>query len=79
MIIKKEVKSFRINWISFVVAFLLGTVYIYISEPPVRTVIKYPTPYNVNKIVYKNENEQCYMYNAEEVKCTNNDFPQPLI
>ncbi len=72
-------KTFKINWISFFVAFLLGIFYVYISSPPIRSVIKYPTPYNANKIVYSNHNKQCYKYNAEEVKCTETSITQPII
>jgi len=72
-------KTFKINWISFFVAFLLGIFYVYISSPPIRSVIKYPTPYNANKIVYLNHNKQCYKYNAEEVKCTESSITQPII
>jgi hypothetical protein len=72
-------KTFKINWFSFFFAFLLGVIYVYISSPPIRSIIKYPTPYNVNKIVYKNHNQQCYKYSAEEVKCSGTSLIQPII
>jgi len=75
----QENKTFRINWFSFVFAFILGAIYVYISSPPIRNVIKYPTPYNANKIVYKNNDNQCYKYSAEEVKCTASSLTQPII
>jgi hypothetical protein len=75
----KDNKIFKINWFSFVFAFILGIIYIYISSPPIRSVIKYPTPYNANKIVYMNHNKQCYKYNVEEVKCNEASITQPII
>ena len=72
-------KTFRINWYSFIIAFLLGVIYVYISSPPIRNIIKYTTPYNANKIVYRDHNQQCYKFNAEEVKCTETSITQPII
>jgi hypothetical protein len=75
----KDTRMFRMNWLSFFLAFILGIFYVYISSPPIRNVIKYPTPYNANKIVYMNHDNQCYKYNAEEVKCTDASLTQPII
>lgn len=75
----KDTRMFRMNWLSFFLAFVLGIFYVYISSPPIRNVIKYPTPYNANKIVYMNHDNQCYKYNAEEVKCTEASLTQPII
>lgn len=75
----KDTRMFRINWLSFFLAFILGIFYVYISSPPIRNVIKYPTPYNANKIVYMNHDNQCYKYNADEVKCTEASLTQPII
>lgn len=75
----KDTRMFRMNWLSFFLAFVLGIFYVYISSPPIRNVIKYPTPYNANKIVYMNHDNQCYKYNADEVKCTEASLTQPII
>jgi|UniRef100_A0A6C0KB91 hypothetical protein len=72
-------RTFRINWFSFIFAFILGSIYVYISSPPIRNIIKYPTPYNANKIVYRDHNQSCYKFNAEEVKCTETSLTQPII
>jgi hypothetical protein len=72
-------RVFRINWFSFIFAFLLGAIYVYISSPPIRNIIKYPTPYNANKIVYMDNNRQCYKYKVEEVKCSQASLTQPII
>ena len=75
----KDEKIFKMNWFSFAFAFLLGIIYVYISSPPIRSIIKYPTPYNANKIVYMDHNRQCYKYSAEEVKCKESSLTQPII
>lgn len=72
-------KKFRFNIIAFIVAFLLGITYVYLAAPKVKNIIKYPTPFNSNKVVYKSYNEMCYKYNAEEVKCTANAINQPIL
>lgn len=76
---KTEEKIFRMNWYSFFIAFALGIFYVYISSPKPRIIIKYPTPYNVNKTLYKTDEGICYKYQAEEVKCDNTTIPQPIM
>ena len=49
-------KVFKFNFIAFFIAFFLGLTYVYLSVPKQRVIIKYPTPYNANKLIYKNEN-----------------------
>ena len=75
----KDTRMFRMNWLSFFLAFILGIFNYKFNSPPIRNVIKYPTPYNANKIVYMNHDNQCYKYNAEEVKCTEASLTQPII
>lgn len=72
-------KVFKFNFLAFIVAFAIGILYVYISTPKPKIVIKYPTPYNCNKIVYRNDNDICYKYSLEEVKCTDKAIEQPLI
>lgn len=72
-------KHFRLNIISFVIAFIIGMIYVYINAPEQRLIIKYPTPYNVNKMVYKGLSDDCYKFKAKEVKCTQNAIEQPII
>lgn len=75
----KNKKGFQIYWIPFFVSFALGMFYVYISSPKQRIVIKYPTPYNAERIYYQNDDGICYKYKAEEVKCTSSAFDQPIL
>jgi len=72
-------KKFNFNFIAFFIAFAIGILFIYLSSPKQKIIIKYPTPYNSNKIVYKNENDICYKYDVEEIKCSDNAITQPII
>jgi len=53
--------------------------YVYIAAPKPKIIIKYPTPYNANKIVYRNDNDICYKYKVDEIKCSDNAIDQPII
>lgn len=75
----QEQKIFRMNWYSFFLAFALGIFYVYISSPKPRIIIKYPTPFNANKVFYKSDEDVCYKYNVKEVKCDSSAIPQPII
>jgi hypothetical protein len=74
----KEEKIFRVNWYAFFLALAVGIFYVYISSPQPRLVIKYPTPYNANKVVYQNDDNVCYKYKAEEVECSQSAISQPI-
>ena len=41
---------------------------IHINTPP-KVVIKYPTPDNVKKTVYRDTADTCYKYKAKQVQC----------
>jgi hypothetical protein len=74
-----EKKSFKFNILAFVIAFALGIFYVYFSSPAQNIVVKYPTPYNSNKIVYKGLNDECYKFKTKEVKCTDKAIDQPIV
>ena len=59
-----------VNPIAFIAAFCLGIFIVYISVPEPKVIIKYPTPDNVEKNVYKDMSDTCYKYKAKEVKCS---------
>lgn len=76
---EEQEKIFKFNFIAFIIAFAVGIFYVYISTPKPKIVIKYPTPYNSTKIVYRNDNDVCYKYDVEEIKCNDKAIDQPLI
>lgn len=71
-----------INVFWFVMAFSIGMLAVYITAPPPTIVVKFPTPYNVGKVMYRDKADNCYRYAAEEVKCpsdTSQIRPQPIL
>lgn len=72
-------KVFKFNFIIFFFALAIGILFVYLSTPKQKIIIKYPTPYNANKIIYKNENDFCYKYEVSEIKCTDKAINQPII
>ena len=74
-----EKKRFKFNIAAFVVAFVLGIFYVYFSSPVKQIVVKYPTPYNSNKIVYKGLNGDCFKFKAKEVQCNKKAIDQPIV
>ena len=46
-----------------------GLLFCYLSSPPPHVVVKFPTPYNADSTVYKDESNTCYKYAAEQVAC----------
>ena len=41
----------------------------YLLTPDTEVILRYPTPDNAGKIVYRDHNDVCYKYKAHEVKC----------
>ena len=56
----------------FLISFCIGIFLVYISTPKPKIIIKYPTPQNAGKIIYKDNSGLCYKYLAKEVKCPRN-------
>ena len=57
-----------INVSIFLITFLIGLIYIYNFDYN-RKVEVNTTPYNIDKIEYKDEAENCYGYKIKDVKC----------
>ena len=53
----------------FFFAFVLGIIYVYLIEPGMKYINKHPTPENVNQIIYRGDNGECYVYDMEKVDC----------
>lgn len=62
-------RTFQFNIVAFIVAFAIGMMYVYLSVPPLKYVVTYPTPYNAGDIIYKDSANTCYVFDAQSVKC----------
>jgi len=75
-------KKFEFNFIAFFVAFAIGMLYVYMTTPKPNIVIKYPSPFNAGKIVYRDDSDTCFIFNANKVECPSDKKkikPQPII
>ena len=59
----------KINPLAFLLAFSIGILYVYATQPSPKIIIKHPTPQNAGKIIYEDKANNCYKYLAEEVQC----------
>ena len=62
------------------IGLVIGIIGILFVKPTQNVIYKYPTPENAGKIVYKDKNDVCYVYKAQQVDCDKNesklkDFP----
>ena len=62
----------NINPLVFLIAFGIGMLCVYVMHCEPKVIIKYPTPDNVDSTIYTDDNDNCYKYKAEEVKCPAN-------
>ena len=72
----------KIKPLYFFIAFAVGLLACYIVTPPKDVVVKFPSPYNAGKIVYKDKANTCYTYDAEKTSCPldrNVIKPQPIM
>lgn len=71
---------FRFGW--FLFAFAVGILYIYLVKPSPPIFYKYPTPYNVGKIIYEDDTGGCYKFKLEKLECPKDKEsiePQPIV
>lgn len=72
----------RINSLVFFISLAIGFLFVYMITPPPEVIIKFPSPFNVGKITYKDKSDNCYVYQAEKVACESVDksllLPQPI-
>jgi len=60
------------NYISlpiFLISFAIGLLFVYMFGPETRTVYVYPTPENVDKILYKDKANNCFQFEEENIEC----------
>lgn len=55
----------------FIISLSIGLFLAYITAPSPEVIYVYPTPENVDKILYKDYGGTCYKLDANEVSCPN--------
>jgi len=56
----------------FLISLSFGLFLTYITNPPVRTILVFPTPDNVDELVFRDNSQNCFSFTAKEVKCPAN-------
>jgi hypothetical protein len=65
-----------LNYISipaFLISFAIGLFFIYVLGPEMKTIFIYPSPENVNKVLFKDKADNCFYFDQLEVKCPGNE------
>jgi hypothetical protein len=60
------------NYISFpifIISFVVGLLFIYLIGPEIKTVYIYPSPENVDKVLFKDKADNCFYFEQEVVEC----------
>jgi len=71
----------KIRPLYFMIAFALGLLYCYVTKPKPELVVKFPSPQNAGKVVYRNDDDTCFKYEASKVECPRDKNlikPQPV-
>jgi hypothetical protein len=64
-----------LNYISFptfLISFAIGLFFAYILGPETKTIFIYPSPENVDKILFKDKANNCFYFEEEKVECPAN-------
>ena len=61
-----------LNYISlpiFLISFAIGLLFIYLMGTEMKTIYIYPSPENVDKVLFKDKAENCFYFEEENVEC----------
>jgi len=53
----------------FLVSFAIGMFFIYILGPDTKRIFIYPSPENVNRVLFKDVADSCFSFKPVEVEC----------
>ena len=53
----------------FILSLSVGIFLVYISTPPSQIIYVYPNPDNEDKIMFKDNADNCFRFTSTEVKC----------
>lgn len=65
-----------LNYISiptFFISFAVGLFFIYVLGPKMKKIIIYPSPENVDKVLFKDNAENCFHFKQTSVSCPSDE------
>jgi hypothetical protein len=65
-----------LNYISipiFFISFAIGLFFVYVLGPEIKTIYIYPSPENVDKILFKDKADNCFVFEEQIVNCPKDD------
>lgn len=67
----------KINTLAFFISLGVGLCFVYCFAPRPRKVIKFPNPINAGNIVYRDAEDECFVYTPEKTECTDEALSPP--
>lgn len=64
-----------LNYISFpafLISFAIGLFFTYILGPETKTIYVYPTPENIDKMLFKDKADNCFYFEQVPLDCPSN-------
>jgi hypothetical protein len=71
-----------IQFFPMLISFAVGIFIVYVLKPSPLIILKYPNLENAGKLIYRDRNGTCFIYETNEVDCNKNEKrikPFPLI
>lgn len=65
-----------LNYISvpvFLISFAVGLFFVYVLGPEIKTIYIYPSPENVDKVLFKDKADNCFYFDEQKVDCPENE------
>lgn len=57
----------------FIISFAIGLFFVYVYGPEMKTIYIYPSPENIDKVIFKDKADSCFSFQANEVDCPKDD------
>jgi hypothetical protein len=61
-----------LNYISipvFIISFAVGLFFVYVLGPKMKKILIYPSPENVDKVLFKDNADNCFYFKPVKVTC----------